>query len=80
MVHESEQYTNICKARFDAISGSDKEVMAILKQIDIAIRGNGEPGIKQRLDRLERFDKVWAKLGWLFVGAGAVMLLMHFFG
>ena len=73
MTPESDQYENVCKTRFD-------EQHALLKRIDTAIRGNGQLGINTRLDRLERFDKVWSKLGWLVAGGGVVMILTHFFG
>jgi len=45
-----------------------------LDRIDVAIRGNGKPGIIVRLDRLEQSAKSQAKLIWLLVGAVAAGL------
>ena len=73
MTAESEQYVGVCKRRFD-------EQRTLLKGIDVAIRGNGQLGINTRLDRLERFDKIWSKITWLVAGGGVVMVLTHFFG
>lgn len=41
-----------------------------LDRLDEAIRGNGQAGIKLRLDRLERSAKVQSKLVWLIIAAG----------
>ena len=40
-----------------------------LDRLDVAIRGNGKPGILIRLDRLEQDAKRQAKLIWLLLGA-----------
>ena len=45
-----------------------------LDRIDVAIRGNGKPGIIVRLDRLEQSAKSQAKLIWLLIGAVAAGL------
>lgn len=46
------------------------EIMQRLERLDEAIRGNGHPGIKTRLDILERGAKVQSRLAWLIIGAG----------
>lgn len=40
-----------------------------LDRLDVAIRGNGKPGILIRLDRLEQDAKRQARLIWLLLGA-----------
>ncbi|MEZ6193748.1 MAG: hypothetical protein R3C45_21100 [Phycisphaerales bacterium] len=40
-----------------------------LDRLDVAIRGNGKPGILIRLDRLEQDARRQSKLIWLIVGA-----------
>ena len=51
-----------CQKQFELIQTK-------LDHLDEAIRGNGEPGIKMRLDRLEQDAKRQSKLIWLIVGA-----------
>jgi hypothetical protein len=51
-----------CQKQFEVIQGK-------LDHLDEAIRGNGEPGIKLRLDRLEQDAKRQSKLIWLIIGA-----------
>lgn len=64
---DEEQYMRICKERFDAID-------AKLDGIDQALRGNGRPGIRHRLDILERAAGIWGKLVWLVIGAGMTIV------
>ena len=47
-----------------------EEIVHRLDRLDEAIRGNGQGGIKTRLDRLERSAKVQSRLAWLIIGAG----------
>ena len=56
-----------CQQQFDILFEK-------LDRIDVAIRGNGKPGIIVRLDRLEQSAKSQAKLIWLLIGAVAVGL------
>jgi len=56
-----------CQQQFDILFEK-------LDRIDVAIRGNGKPGILIRLDRLEQSAKSQAKLIWLLVGAVAAGL------
>ena len=65
------QYENVCKDAFASLGGK-------LDVLDVAIRGNGKPGINTRLDRLEQDGRRLGRLVWLIVGASvtsAVMLL-----
>ena len=62
-----DQYTAVCKDEFDGLH-------AKLDRMDVAIRGNGKPGIQVRLDRLEQDAKRQSKLIWLMLG-GLVTLL-----
>jgi hypothetical protein len=51
-----------CKQSFDILFKK-------IDKLDVAIRGNGKPGILIRLDRLEQSAKTQAKLIWLLLGA-----------
>lgn len=57
--------------------GGPNDVLAAiwekLDRLDIAIRGNGRPGIQVRLDRLEATEGVRSKLLWSVAAAVAVM-------
>ena len=46
-----------------------------LDRLDHAIRGNGEPGINIRLDRLEQNANRHARWMWLIAGAGVTSLV-----
>ena len=56
-----------CQQQFDILFEK-------LDRIDVAIRGNGKPGIIVRLDRLEQSAKSQAKLIWLLIGTVAAGL------
>ncbi len=58
----TDRYEEVCRAQFAMLR-------AKLDAIDEAIRGNGKPGLNRRLDRLEVVSSVWARFGWLLVGA-----------
>jgi hypothetical protein len=54
------------------VSISRREVTEIhtkLDRMDEAIRGNGHPGIKQRLERLEEAEDSRRRLSWIVIGA-----------
>ena len=51
-----------CMAEFHRINRK-------LDRIDTAVRGNGQPGIQTRIDRLERTALVRARLLWLIAGS-----------
>jgi len=44
-----------------------------LDRLDDAVRGNGQPGIQVRLDRLESADRSRSKLLWILVGAAVTL-------
>ncbi|MAX24994.1 MAG: hypothetical protein CMJ19_10865 [Phycisphaeraceae bacterium] len=52
-----------------------KELHDKLDRLDHAIRGNGEPGINIRLDRLEQNAIRHARWMWLIAGAGVTSLV-----
>ena len=63
------------------------EINRKLDTLDEAIRGNGQPGIKHRIDRLEEAHHavrrlVWALIGGMapIVGAAAWKLVLFFGG
>jgi hypothetical protein len=52
-----------------------KELHDKLDRLDHAIRGNGEPGINIRLDRLEQNAIRHARWMWLIAGAGVTSMV-----
>lgn len=73
MCPNSEQYEQVCKDEFGEIK--DK-----LDRLDEAIRGNGEPGLKVRIDRLERAEAIRSRLLWLIAAStvtGTVSLVFQ---
>ena len=62
----SEQYETICKGEFG-------ELHTKLDRMDVAIRGNGKPGLNTRLDRLEQDAKRQGRLIWLVVGSAVTL-------
>jgi len=65
-VCSSEQYEDTCKGQFG-------ELHVKLDRMDVAIRGNGKPGLNTRLDRLEQDAKRQARLIWLVVGSAVTL-------
>jgi lysozyme family protein len=61
-----EQYEDVCKDEFAGLH--DK-----LDTLDVAIRGNGKPGIQVRLDRLEQEKLSRSKVTWFIVGCIATI-------
>jgi len=55
-----------CKRYGDIFRGLDR--------LDAAIRGNGQPGINVRLDRLERDARRHSRILWLIAGAATAAL------
>ena len=53
----------------DPIQRQFEAIHEKLDRLDVAIRGNGKPGILIRLDRLEQDAKRQSRLIWLIVGA-----------
>jgi len=68
-----EQYENVCKDEF-------AQIHTKLEAIDVALRGNGKPGIQVRLDRLEqdrvrRYKVTWFIIGCITTVAGSIVTL-----
>ncbi|MCK4982263.1 MAG: hypothetical protein KAS17_05020 [Victivallaceae bacterium] len=59
-----------CKKQFDLLFEK-------LDKLDLAIRGNGKPGITVRLDRLEQAGKVHTRLIWVLLGAALAALIQY---
>ncbi len=53
----------------DLIQRQFEAIHAKLDRLDVAIRGNGKPGILIRLDRLEQDARRQGRLLWLIIGA-----------
>ena len=66
MCEGQDQYERVCKAEFASVHTK-------LDRMDVAIRGNGKPGIQVRLDRLESADRSRSRLLWVIVGAAVTL-------
>ncbi|AQT67941.1 hypothetical protein STSP2_01093 [Anaerohalosphaera lusitana] len=62
MTCNDHQYENVCKDEFAQLTRK-------IDKLDDAIRGNGELGLKVRIDRLERAQATRNKLVWLITAA-----------
>ena len=62
MTCKNDQYDDVCKQEF-------AELHTKLDVIDVALRGNGKPGIQVRLDRLEQERISRSKVTWFIIGA-----------
>ncbi len=52
------------------VSGREMcEIHEKLDRLDEAIRGNGKPGLRQRLERLEEAETSRRRLTWIVIGA-----------
>ncbi len=52
------------------ISGREmSDIHGKLDRLDEAIRGNGKPGLRQRLERLEETEGSRRRLTWIVIGA-----------
>ena len=67
--------TNPTHQGFDSSCSQFDELHNKLDRLDHAIRGNGEPGINIRLDRLEQNAIRHARWMWLIAGAGVTSLV-----
>jgi hypothetical protein len=66
MSDDCDRYKTVCQGEFGAIHKK-------LDALDVAIRGNGKPGIQLRLDRLESAQKFRSRVLWLLIGAGVTL-------
>ena len=66
---------NQCAQNENASCSQFDELHNKLDRLDHAIRGNGEPGINIRLDRLEQNAIRHARWMWLIAGAGVTSLV-----
>ena len=58
-----------CSGQFEQCQGNFEAIHQKLDRLDEAVRGNGKPGIRLRLDRLEQDAERQGKLIWLVLGA-----------
>jgi len=56
--------------RYEMVQREIIAIRTVVERIDVAIRGNGQPGIQERLRILEACKRGTSKLLWILVGAG----------
>lgn len=56
------------------IEGQLTNALAEIKEHGATLNGNGSPGVKTRLDRLEQSYKKWARLVWVMLSAAATVI------
>jgi hypothetical protein len=61
-----------CGKRFDGLC-------EMVSRIDVAIRGNGKPGLNTRMDRCERQNATAAKMMWVAITAATVAIFSTIF-
>ena len=61
MTCKNDQYEDVCKDEFAGLHTK-------LDTMDVALRGNGKPGIQVRLDRLEQERISRSKVTWFIIG------------
>jgi hypothetical protein len=66
---------NQCAQNDNGMCQQFDELHEKLDRLDHAIRGNGEPGINIRLDRLEQNAIRHARWMWLIAGAGVTSMV-----
>jgi hypothetical protein len=66
MSDDCDRYKTVCQDEFGAIHKK-------LDTLDVAIRGNGKPGIQLRLDRLEGAQRLRSRIVWLLIGVGVTL-------
>ena len=59
---EQDQYQDVCRGEFE-------EIRRKLDSIDESLRGNGKPGLKQRVDQNEQFVHGVVRLQWMVLAA-----------
>lgn len=64
---DCDTYSTLCRREF-------AEIHRKLDHLDVAIRGNGKPGIQLRLDRLEQIEAGRKRLTWIVIGAAVSAL------
>jgi hypothetical protein len=58
---EADRFVSVCKPQFEAL-------FTRVNTLDEAVRGNGKPGLNQRVRDLERCEGLRGKLFWIAVG------------
>jgi hypothetical protein len=67
-MNEREQYEQVCKGAFEHIAKK-------LDRIDTWLRGNGDPGLMTRMDRIEQVHRKSVKAFWTLFGAGTATVI-----
>ena len=63
------------KAEHEAQAAESKEMKKTLDRIDVALRGNGEPGIRSDVEMLKQWAAATRKLYWVGIAAVVAMIL-----
>jgi hypothetical protein len=65
MTDGQNQWNDVCRDAFDRLNEK-------LDRIDESIRGNGKPGLNNRVSRLESAESSRSRLMWIIIGASIV--------
>jgi len=52
-----------------------RDIYTKLERLDVALRGNGKPGVQVRLDRLETAQATRSRLLWIIAGSLVVLVV-----
>ena len=67
MSTEAERFSSVCKPQFETL-------FTRVNALDESVRGNGKPGLNQRVRDLERCETWRGKVFWMHIGAVISML------
>ena len=64
---EADRFVSVCKPQFETL-------FTRVNALDESVRGNGKPGLNQRVRDLERCETWRGKVFWMLIGAVISML------
>ncbi|MBM66098.1 MAG: hypothetical protein CMH55_07685 [Myxococcales bacterium] len=65
----------LVEQKLDHLAASREEDAKVIKRIDYTLRGNGTPGLNQRVAVLEMWHKDARRLGWIVLAGVAGLIL-----
>ena len=65
----------VCDSRFRDVFHRMQEMQEDAERLDEAIRGNGKPGLNQRVATLEQAETRRGRIMWIVIGAIATVVI-----